>query len=560
MSVFKRLITILLAVCAVFSLTATANAVLPQTTYASVRDALAAEYEEGMDSLTVVFRTPQVIPNTDEAWEKWKNECLVDPVFEFSAECKRNGFSWLTYDAVSGKNRLIYEIILCFDSAVMESREDDAPAYHEYPSLEQALAAYVPGTLVYRISFSEPYVLAGMVKDAAGGWTPESEAAYKTFADQTLWQPLKNAGLYDAYVTGYYYSDYNETDQTLTITARELYFNAYSDELYRAALAETYAALEADSGKYNIDAPGKTRYEILDAINDYLCETVRYNEVVQESGNDKISAIMQTAYSALVAKETVCAGYAEALRVICEHYGIPCLYIGGLSYEGEECNLHAWNYVQMDDGNWYAVDTTWNDAGKISSDHYFLVGSSTYVGSGCTFSQDHAPSYAAGAALPALNATHYVPGTPAPAPQIRALSTDIAFVADGVRVDIDAYNINNYNYFKLRDLAALVNGTAKSFSVEWDAARSTIILTAGAPYAPLATDLQPGDGTHKIALQSAATLILNGEEITLEAYNIDGFNYFKLRDLCEAFDIGVTWDNATRTTGIDTSTGYIAEN
>lgn len=51
-------------------------------------------------------------------------------------------------------------------------------------------------------------------------------------------------------------------------------------------------------------------------------------------------------------------------------------------------------------------------------------------------------------------------GTPAPAPQIRALSTDIAFVADGVRVDIDAYNINNYNYFKLRDLAALVNGTA----------------------------------------------------------------------------------------------------
>lgn len=30
-------------------------------------------------------------------------------------------------------------------------------------------------------------------------------------------------------------------------------------------------------------------------------------------------------------------------------------------------------------------------------------------------------------------------------------------------------------------------------------------------------------------------------------------NYFKLRDLVEAFDIGVTWDNKTKTIGIDTT-------
>ena len=47
---------------------------------------------------------------------------------------------------------------------------------------------------------------------------------------------------------------------------------------------------------------------------------------------------------------------------------------------------HAWNYVQMDDGKWYAVDTTWDDpviAGSNLTDRlrykYFLVGSTRFV-------------------------------------------------------------------------------------------------------------------------------------------------------------------------------------
>jgi len=60
------------------------------------------------------------------------------------------------------------------------------------------------------------------------------------------------------------------------------------------------------------------------------------------------------------------------------------------------------------------------------------------------------------------------------------------------------------------------------------------------------------------ATPNDASVAVDGKGIAIGAYNIGGYNYFKLRDLCEAFDIGLTWDNATRTTGIDTSTGYIA--
>ncbi len=36
-----------------------------------------------------------------------------------------------------------------------------------------------------------------------------------------------------------------------------------------------------------------------------------------------------------------------------------------------------WNYVQMDDGNWYLVDATWDDVGTPPSSRYLLVGRST---------------------------------------------------------------------------------------------------------------------------------------------------------------------------------------
>lgn len=36
-----------------------------------------------------------------------------------------------------------------------------------------------------------------------------------------------------------------------------------------------------------------------------------------------------------------------------------------------------WNYVQMDNGNWYLVDATWDDVGTPPSSRYLLVGRST---------------------------------------------------------------------------------------------------------------------------------------------------------------------------------------
>ncbi len=59
--------------------------------------------------------------------------------------------------------------------------------------------------------------------------------------------------------------------------------------------------------------------------------------------------------------------------------------------------------------------------------------------------------------------------------------------------------------------------------------------------------------------ESSQKVTLDGQAVSLEGYNINGSNYFKLRDLGKAMDFGVTWNNDSRTVAIDSSTGYVEE-
>ena len=61
-----------------------------------------------------------------------------------------------------------------------------------------------------------------------------------------------------------------------------------------------------------------------------------------------------------------------------------------------------------------------------------------------------------------------------------------------------------------------------------------------------------------VSVAPATTKVtVDGEAVSVEAYNIDnGSNYFKLRDFASNLDFGLTWDAATDTAAIDTTTHY----
>lgn len=143
-----------------------------------------------------------------------------------------------------------------------------------------------------------------------------------------------------------------------------------------------------------------------------------------------------------------------------------------------------------------------------------------------------------------------------PLSQIMAVPTKSKVLVNGKQVNVEAYGINGNNYFKLRDLAKLVSGTKKQFEVTWDGQKKAINLVSGKPYTVVGGELAAGDGKQKTCTLNLSKVYRDGNEIYLRAYTINGNNYFKLRDVAKAFNIGITYDAATGTIGINTDQPY----
>ena len=106
-----------------------------------------------------------------------------------------------------------------------------------------------------------------------------------------------------------------------------------------------------------------SEYEKEKYVHDALVSRVTYNSRASMS---------QSAYSALVNGESVCAGYARAFQYIMQSLGIPTYYCMG--YSGED---HAWDIVKLSDG-YYNVDVTWDDTNPSTYD-YFNKSDSEYA-------------------------------------------------------------------------------------------------------------------------------------------------------------------------------------
>jgi len=148
-------------------------------------------------------------------------------------------------------------------------------------------------------------------------------------------------------------------------------------------------------------------------------------------------------------------------------------------------------------------------------------------------------------------------GVDASAASVAAAPTSSRVVVDGAETAFDAYNVKDSNYFKLRDLAYVLNGTGKQFEVGWDESANAIILTSGHAYTPLGDEMAGRSGAAGAAVASRSKILLNGSEVKFTAYNIDGYNYFKLRDVGAAFNFCVDWDGDRNLVTINSGLDYL---
>ncbi len=166
-------------------------------------------------------------------------------------------------------------------------------------------------------------------------------------------------------------SSYNWRSGTYTLTIKSMKFtpallSAFGSlenaELYCDKLSQAVEEFTGLTG---------SRYEILETVHDEIALNTYY---------DVNSTYSSTALGALVEPGVVCEGYSKAFKLICDRLDIPCVVVFG-NYDVTENVAHMWNDVLMEDGNWYAVDVTWddNDGDGSEYDHdYFLKGSKSF--------------------------------------------------------------------------------------------------------------------------------------------------------------------------------------
>ena len=153
----------------------------------------------------------------------------------------------------------------------------------------------------------------------------------------------------------------------------------------KQAIDQAIAQIEQVKKQIMQNKTGNT-YEDIKMVHDYLVDTIQYDSSLSKQN-------IYNLYGALINKECVCEGYARSFKYLLDELNIPCVMVIGTATNSQgETENHAWNYVQLN-GNWYAVDSTWDDpvvigGGTASAESrykYFLVGREI-------IDQDHSPS------------------------------------------------------------------------------------------------------------------------------------------------------------------------
>ncbi len=170
-------------------------------------------------------------------------------------------------------------------------------------------------------------------------------------------------------------SIYNDHPELFWINTSYSYKYTSDDKCVQIILSfnETVDDIEYHKKLFN-DEANKIINEANKYSTNYAKEKYVHDTIVKNVKYDKKANMNQSAYSALVNKKTICAGYSRAFQYIMIQLHIPTYYCVGISNVN-----HAWNIVKLDDG-YYNVDLTW-DTSDITRYKYFNKTDSDFTSS-----------------------------------------------------------------------------------------------------------------------------------------------------------------------------------
>ncbi len=138
-----------------------------------------------------------------------------------------------------------------------------------------------------------------------------------------------------------------------------------------------------------------------------------------------------------------------------------------------------------------------------------------------------------------------------------AIPTSSDVYVNGELVKFPTYNVSGNNYVKLRDLAYVLDGTEKQFAVNWVASQNMVSIMPNSEYSTVGGEMASlAQGAPSSFALSNSQLEFNSEIVSPTAYNINGNNFIKLRDLAEIIDFSLVWDESIGAVIVDTDGTY----
>ena len=274
----------------------------------------------------------------------------------------------------------------------------------------EAMETWVSGPTVEEVTVSLPNTLVHETETTdSSQWTTEEAKEFWSLIFSSV-TSARNAIDFD-YPELFWLDSGNITVTISNIkVSRSLFTGLYkmkiSEIKLKPGIKEEYVDTDTVTEFYNmlndsVDnfvVEGDDRYSQVKYIHDYIATTVVYS--LEAPYRDAATGLFTEPYAIL------CEGYSKSFKILCDKLGIPCVVIpGNLNPETNEG--HMWNYVMMEDNEWYGVDCTWDDTKSTVTPvkyNYFLKGSDS-------FNTNHTPDtlYAVtGFVYPELSTADYV--------------------------------------------------------------------------------------------------------------------------------------------------------
>ncbi len=161
--------------------------------------------------------------------------------------------------------------------------------------------------------------------------------------ERMLTRATEEASQRDTYIAGHLSNremeyEYRKTEATIRVKQSYL-TNPEQERVVEDVVTSIMSTVQPEA---------MSDFEKVKFVNDYIVKNTIYSE-------DSVAS-SHSAYAVAYEGKGVCQGYALFAQKLLQALGMESMYVVGEVYTGG----HAWNLVKVD-GQWYHLDTTWND-------------------------------------------------------------------------------------------------------------------------------------------------------------------------------------------------------